>query len=65
MFGYIQVVVKRAKRSSIHHLTRSLKGIGKSVGRRNPSGIAKQVCETHTLPIDTFCGVSEFLFVDY
>ncbi len=35
--------MKRQKRSSNHHLTSSLKKLGKSVGRRNPSAIARQV----------------------
>ncbi len=35
--------MKRQKRSSVHHLTRSMKKIGKSVGRANPGGIARHV----------------------
>ena len=34
--------MKRKVHSKVHRLTRSLKGIGKSVGRGKPRSIAKQ-----------------------
>ena len=38
-----QIIVKGRNRTQVHRLTRSLKAIGRSVGRRNRAAIARQV----------------------